>query len=167
MSLYSRLCEAIAKVLVAANLFGLLLMVVCLGLQVFTRYLMDNPFQATDEIAQNTLTWMCFLGAAFVYRERGHIEVDFLVARFPALLARAIAIATEIAIIALMVLIIKQGLSVAPIMSKVSYGTLFVSKFHMQYVPALISAVCTILFAIEHTANLWRGVAEKQASFQI
>ena len=167
IAVYSRVCSAIAKVLIAANLLGLAIIVVGLALQVFTRYVLNSPIQATDEIAQNTLTWMCFLGAAFVYRERGHIEVDFFVQRLPKRVAAAIAICIEIAIIATLLMMIDQIATVAPTMNKVAYGTLLVSKFHLQYLPALISAACTILFAVEHIANVWRGVDEPNAVFQI
>lgn len=167
MAVYSRVCSAIAKALVAANLVGLGAIVVGMGLQVLLRYASNNPIQATDEIAQNALTWMCFLGAAFIYRERGHIEVDFFVNRMSKPVAKTIAVCMEILVVAVLLMMINQIVSVAPTMTRVAYGTLLLSKFHLQYLPALISAACTILFAVEHILNICRGGEERRESFQI
>jgi TRAP-type transport system small permease protein len=163
MDQYSRLCAFIHRILVWVSLFGLVLIVVNLTLQVFSRYLFDAPIHSTDEIAQNTLTWLAFLGAAFVYRERGHIEIDFFVVRMPKRVSTVIATVMELLVLGVMLLLIKQIFDMADTMSRVVYGTLIISKFTLQFVPALISAVCTILFVIEHIARIWRGAPEQRA----
>lgn len=54
------------------------LMVVCVFLQFFTRYALNNSLAWTEEIAINTLVVVVFLGAAMCVRTSRHIQVDVL-----------------------------------------------------------------------------------------
>lgn len=149
MRVYSQICAWLARLLMALLLAGLLVIVVALTLQVWFRYVLEAPLQLTDEIAMNTLTWMCFLGAAMLYRERGHIEVDYFANKLPHSAATTVAIALEGLVIGVMLLICWQVSQTAPMMSKVMYGTMYISKFHLQFVPLFASCAATILFALE------------------
>jgi len=131
--------------------------VVALTLQVLFRYALNAPLQLTDEIALNTLTWMCFLGAAMLYRERGHIEIDYFANKLPRRVATVVAISIEILVVAVLLMVSVQVVQTEGIMSKVMYGTMYISKFHLQFVPLLASCVATILFALEF---IIRGVQD-------
>jgi TRAP-type C4-dicarboxylate transport system permease small subunit len=54
------------------------LMVACVVLQFFTRYVLNNSFAWTEEIAINALVVVVFLGSALCVRASRHIQVDFL-----------------------------------------------------------------------------------------
>ena len=71
-------------------------------------------------------------------------------ARFAALvvfLARFVVV--ELAILASMVMICIQVLQSRDVMQRVIYGTLQLPKFLLHFVPLLVSAMATIVFAIE------------------
>ena len=51
---------------------------ICVFLQFFTRYAMNNSLAWTEEIATNTLIVVVFLGAAMCVRTTRHIHVDVL-----------------------------------------------------------------------------------------
>lgn len=53
-------------------------MVVCVFLQFFTRYALNNSLAWTEEIAINTLVVVVFVGAAMCVRTSRHIHVDVL-----------------------------------------------------------------------------------------
>lgn len=53
-------------------------MVGCVILQFFTRYVLNNSFAWTEEIAINALVVVVFLGASLCVRASRHIQVDFL-----------------------------------------------------------------------------------------
>lgn len=53
-------------------------MVGCVFLQFFTRYVLNNSYAWTEEIAVNALVAMVFLGAAMCVRVSRHIHVDVL-----------------------------------------------------------------------------------------
>lgn len=54
------------------------LMVVCVFLQFFTRYALNNSLAWTEEIAINALVVIVFLGSAMCVRTSRHIQVDVL-----------------------------------------------------------------------------------------
>lgn len=54
------------------------LMVGCVFLQFFTRYVLNNSLAWTEEIATNALIVVVFLGAAMCVRTTRHIHVDVL-----------------------------------------------------------------------------------------
>jgi len=153
MKLYTLLCAWLARLLMAFLVVGLAVIVVALTLQVVFRYALNAPLQLTDEIALNTLTWMCFLGAAMLYRERGHIEIDYFANKLSRPVAAVIAILIEVLVIGVMLMICIQVVQTQGIMSKVMYGTMYISKFHLQFVPLFASCIATILFAIEYIAR--------------
>jgi hypothetical protein len=54
------------------------LMVGCVILQFFTRYVLNNSFAWTEEIAIYALIVVVFLGASLCVRASRHIQVDFI-----------------------------------------------------------------------------------------
>jgi TRAP-type C4-dicarboxylate transport system permease small subunit len=54
------------------------LMVGCVVLQFFTRYVLNNSFAWTEEIAINALVVVVFLGSVLCVRASRHIQVDFI-----------------------------------------------------------------------------------------
>jgi len=54
------------------------LMVACVVLQFFTRYVLNNSFAWTEEIAINALVVVVFLGSVLCVRASRHIQVDFI-----------------------------------------------------------------------------------------
>jgi TRAP-type C4-dicarboxylate transport system permease small subunit len=88
-------------------LFGILVLDVTW--QVFTRLVLDQPSGWSEELAKYLFIWLGLFGAALVFGERGHIAVDFVVSRFPAGLARVVALAMQLAILAFAVLVLAYG----------------------------------------------------------
>ncbi|MGB9034616.1 hypothetical protein BLJ79_10150 [Arthrobacter sp. UCD-GKA] len=58
-------------------LFSALVLVVCW--QVFSRQVMHAPATWTTSLAQYLFVWLALFGSAYVFSDRGHIAVDFLV----------------------------------------------------------------------------------------
>ena len=67
------------------------LMCLAVFLQFFTRYVLNNSFAWTEEIATYCLVAIVFVGAAMCVRLGRHIHVDFLFRYLPAGAARAVA----------------------------------------------------------------------------
>jgi len=49
---------------------------------VFTRYVMNEQAKWTEELARFLLVWISLLGGAVAFGTKGHLGVDFFVARF-------------------------------------------------------------------------------------
>ena len=76
--------------------FGIFwLMCLAVFLQFFTRYVLNNSFAWTEEIATNCLVAIVFIGAAMCVRLGRHIHVDFLFRYLPAGVARMLATAID------------------------------------------------------------------------
>ena len=67
------------------------LMCLAVFLQFFTRYVLNNSFAWTEEIATYCLVAIVFIGAAMCVRLGRHIHVDFLFRYLPPGAARAVA----------------------------------------------------------------------------
>ena len=72
------------------------LMCLAVFLQFFTRYVLNDSFAWTEEIATYCLVAIVFIGAAMCVRLGRHIHVDFLFRYLPTGLARAIATAIDV-----------------------------------------------------------------------
>ena len=75
-------------------LFGLI--IVCVVLQVFYRYVLNNPLIWSEELAKLAFIWMIFLGLCLAERERVHIVVDFFVDRMPALVQNILRVMIDV-----------------------------------------------------------------------
>ncbi|WP_442581543.1 TRAP transporter small permease [Mesorhizobium sp. ASY16-5R] len=70
-------------------------MVVCVFLQFFTRYALNNSLAWTEEIAINALIVVVFLGAAMCVRTTRHIHVDVLYHYLSPRAGRALALTVD------------------------------------------------------------------------
>jgi TRAP-type C4-dicarboxylate transport system permease small subunit len=72
------------------------LMTLAVFLQFFTRYVLNNSFAWTEEIATYCLVAIVFVGAAMCVRLGRHIHVDFLFRYLPPRTARILATAIDV-----------------------------------------------------------------------
>ena len=72
------------------------LMCLAVFVQFFTRYVLNNSFAWTEEIATYCLVAIVFTGAAMCVRLGRHIHVDFLFRYLPAGAARAVATGVDV-----------------------------------------------------------------------
>ena len=56
----------------------MVLMILNVSWQVFSRYLLSQPSSFTDELSRYTLIWLGMLGAAYVSGCSGHLAIDIL-----------------------------------------------------------------------------------------
>ncbi len=97
---------------IAGTIF-FLVMVVSVSIGVLFRYGFNRPLIWTEEISSFSFLWAVFLGAAAAVRRHEHIVVDTLVLLFPKPLQRAVGIATEILVAAMLATITVLGLQYA------------------------------------------------------
>ncbi len=71
-------------------------MVVCVFMQFFTRYALNNSLAWTEEIAINALVVVVFLGSAMCVRTSRHIHVDVLYHYLPLRAGRVLALAVDV-----------------------------------------------------------------------
>lgn len=72
----------------------------CVLLQVFFRYVLNDPLTWSEELARYLFIWCAFLGWILASRRHSHLAMSFVVERLPSRAQAAIAIAIEAATIA-------------------------------------------------------------------
>lgn len=76
--------------------FAALLLDVLWG--VFSRYLLGSQSRWTEELAVYLLVWVSLLGASLVFRDRGHLGVDYFVGKLDPAARRLSAVVAEVAV---------------------------------------------------------------------
>src|SRR5918997_246450 len=72
------------------------IMALSVFLQFFTRYVLNDSYAWTEEIATYCLVVIVFMGAAMCVRLGRHIHIDFLFRYLPAGAARAVATGVDV-----------------------------------------------------------------------
>lgn len=75
-------------------------MAVCIFLQFFTRYVLNNSLAWTEEIAANCLVVVVFLGSVMCVRQARHIVVDLIFNFLPRKVGRSLEIAVDVIAVA-------------------------------------------------------------------
>lgn len=73
-----------------------IVIIVCVSLQVFFRYLLNDPLIWSEEVARLSFLWMVFLGLGIAERDHSHIAVDFFVDRMPQCVQKPLRLAVEV-----------------------------------------------------------------------
>ena len=119
---------------------------------VVSRYVLGSQSRWTEEFAIYALVWVSLLGATLMFRERGHLGVDYFVGKLDPAARRIAAVVAELAIIIFAGFVLVYGGwmlvsetlrsgQVTPAMGwKVGYLNLVVP----------LSGLFTIAFSIEH-----------------
>ena len=116
--------------------------------QFFTRYVLNDSAAWTEEIARYLLIGTVFVGAAIGVAKNNHIQVDFFYRFMPALLARSMALLTDvlrIAFLAAAVVLTWQ------MMNKMGDYKMTIVELPMN----LVYGVCLIGFAAMFVRAIW------------
>ncbi len=143
MTLVDRVRDTIGITLLAG-------MVVLIGLQVFYRYVLNDPLSWPEEISRNAFVWMTALGIAKLFRERSNYVIDFFLLLAPLSVQRAAALIYDAAALLLFVTIaigawpvlvanahIKTAIGLH---MNVLYGSFAVSA--VLCIPAILISIC-------------------------
>jgi TRAP-type C4-dicarboxylate transport system permease small subunit len=73
-----RITGIVSTVLKVVMILLSVLMIFCMGLQVFARYLFNVGYPWTEELGRFSMIWMVFLGISYVSINSEHINVSIL-----------------------------------------------------------------------------------------
>ena len=74
------------ETVLAVLLFGFIVAII--AAQIFVRYIFGKPFSWAEELASLLLIYLTFLTADIVYKDKGHISIDYFI-NFLSLRARS------------------------------------------------------------------------------
>jgi len=66
------------RLLLFISSFALMLLVVTVTWQVFSRYVLNDPSNWTDELARYTMVWLGLFGASYLFGIKGHLAITLL-----------------------------------------------------------------------------------------
>ena len=82
LSPLNRACAICAAALAYIGASLIMLLAVTVGIQVFYRYLLNDPQAWTEQLAQFSFIWLTLLGCALATRHKENLAVTFLYNRF-------------------------------------------------------------------------------------
>lgn len=138
-------------------LVGLILLVIVLlaVMQVFNRYVMDNPLNWTEEMARLLLVWAVFLGAAAGIKHNGHLRVDLLFDKYKGKAGRIIIVLINLVMMGVAVGMIKFGFDFYASTAN-DYSTSLGYARNLFYLPIPISGILIVFFLVVTTVRDWR-----------
>jgi TRAP-type C4-dicarboxylate transport system permease small subunit len=75
--------------------FFFYVLMICLFLQVFTRFVLNNPLSFTEEVSRFSFVWICYIGISFSVKLKNHIRIEVFVDRLPKKIAAYIGIGID------------------------------------------------------------------------
>ncbi|OGB90341.1 MAG: hypothetical protein A3G35_18975 [candidate division NC10 bacterium RIFCSPLOWO2_12_FULL_66_18] len=90
----------------AICVFLLAALVILIDLQVFYRYVLNDPLSWPEEIARNAFIWLVALGTVKLFRERSNYVINFFLVSAPAAVQRAAAFVYDIIALLLFIVVL-------------------------------------------------------------
>ncbi len=142
----------VVKPLEIALIFGMAVLVIDVLWGVFSRYALGEQTRWTEELAVYLLVWISLLGGALMFRENGHLGVDYFVGKLEPSARRLSAVIVEgIVILFAAFALVFGGLNLVgkTLESGQVLPTLGLEMGYV-YMVVPISGILFCLFALEH-----------------
>jgi len=151
-SLALRLVFALQRSVSYALLVAVILLVLT---QVYTRYVLNQPFTWTEEIARFSMVWFTFMAASYVMAERRHIRVVFFARLLGDRGSSVVNWFAQVVVIAVGV-VMTYGAYLAQGASQIS-GTASGIPISAVYIGALTGYALMVFHAIVEALDIIRG----------
>ncbi|NBQ86089.1 MAG: TRAP transporter small permease [Betaproteobacteria bacterium] len=149
-----RVMDQYCRLLGAAMVGCLGLMVVLVFGNVVMRYGFNSGLTISEELARWLFVWMTFMGAIIALRERGHLGTDFLVGRLSATGKKLCLVMAHLVMLAMCVLLLR-GAWVQAVINAGSTSAVMEVPVAWLYASGVVFAVSGVLLLLH---NLWRLV---------
>lgn len=119
---------------------------------VVSRYVLGSQSRWTEELAVYLLVWVSLLGAALVFRDRGHLGVDYFVGKLDPAARRLSALIAEgaVMVFAGFVLIFGGGMMVTETLRSGQVTAAMGWPVGYLYMVVPLSGLFVLAFSIEH-----------------
>ena len=124
--------------------------------QVMSRYVMRSSNGWTEELAEFSLIWISILGTSFLFYEKSHLGVEFIVSRFKQIIQKKIEWSVHLIVLFFVGYVMIQGSAVLFQQSLASGQVTPVLGINMAYVYSvfLFSSVNIFIFTLGHLMRL-------------
>lgn len=148
------------KLLLTICLLIMIVLVIDVSWQVFSRYAVGEPSLYTDEAARFLMVWLTFLGGAYMFGSDGHLSVNSLRDMMPAKAQNALFVFTYLLIgsFAILVMIFGSQRLILRTLSQTSPSLGVPMGMFYSILP--ISAIFIVLYMILNLSEmLYKGKA--------
>src|SRR5436190_418561 len=145
-----------------ANLAAIMLalMLAVMTLQVFTRYVLNDSPEWTEEALRYMYVFVVFFGTSAAITDRTHVSISFLIEMLPRNLQIAVAVMSNLVIVAFLGFLLYWGI-VATISQRVIPLTTMDVPYSIVYV---IVPVTAVLMIIRLFVVMWDDVVHNHAA---
>ncbi len=150
LSFYKRVLDRIGAVEQGLGVALILLMVVAITVQVFTRYALGRPIAWVEESATYAFIWVVFVGASLGLKRGRHIVIATFGSHLPPHIAGAMRMLVWMLVLIMLVVMIVQGMKVMGIEGRSTTISLPIElpRSWFYSLPLTISAASMTLTAI-------------------
>ena len=150
LALYKRALDRIGAVERGFGIALILLIVVAITVQVFTRYALGRPIAWVEESATYAFIWMVFVGAGVGLKEGRHIVISTFGSRLPPRIAAAMRMLVWLLVMGTLVVLIVQGVKVMEVEGRSKTISLPVElpRSWFYSLPLTVSAVSMMLTTV-------------------
>lgn len=144
------LIDAIGRFERAVGVALIALIVVAIGVQVFTRYALRMPIAWVEESATYAFIWMVFVGASLGLKQGRHILISTFVGRLAPRAAAAMRLFVWLLVAVMLVALIVQGVKVMGVeaRSKTISLPIEIPRMWFYSVPLTVSAASMLLTTV-------------------
>jgi TRAP-type C4-dicarboxylate transport system permease small subunit len=159
----STIVKALDRILFVT--IGLLLaaMVVDVAIQVFFRYVIENPPTWTEELARFLFAWQIFLAAGLAFGRGSHIVVDALLLGLPSGGRRLLAGAGGVIVLGFLAVLVWLGIGMVRLTSD-TYSTAMHLNMGIVYASLPLGAAISAVYVVIHLIDVVRGKAMQEAA---
>lgn len=142
-------------------IIGLLLavMVVDVTIQVFFRYVIQDPPTWTEELARYLFEWTTFIAMAVAFGRGAHIVVDALMTAVPGPVKRMLLILSNCLVLGFLLVLVWQGVGMVQMTSNTT-STALELNMGVVYASLPTGAAIAAMYVILPLVNLVRGVEQ-------
>lgn len=141
----------------------LLLMAGTVAIQIFFRYILNQPLWWPYEAALFFFVWLIWIGAATGMRDEMQIRVDFFEQFFPDQLRKWVAIFNSLISILFMILVVYYGIKVTAIQESAEYDALPFHRGVLFSVAPIVGSLMVIylISVLIKQIRIFRGLQNK------
>lgn len=162
LSSYRRLLERIGVVEQGLGMALIVLIVVAITVQVFTRYVLDRPIAWVEETATYAFIWMVFVGASLGLKKGRHIFIATVGGHLPPRAAAALRALVWLLMLGTLIVLVIQGLKVMEVEGRSRTISLPVELprswfYSLPLTVSSASMALTTLWLLLDDLATWRG----------
>lgn len=129
--------------------------------QVFTRYVLNNPADFTEEIIRYLLIWICFIGAAYAFNSRQHMALLFVQSQMKPQARRVLVIFSDVLVLLFAIFVMLMGGVKLAVSARQEFSALLGIPRSLVYAMAPIGGVFTIVAQIINLVEDFTGIEIK------